>query len=348
MAVDARLDMLGLDFAAFSDAANLGTGRLPALRTLYARTFREGTFDPSACFDAETSESLAKRFRLTLPEISIGASETGAFGETAKAVARLEGGTVECVRIPSPKGTSTLCVSSQLGCAMGCAFCETGRGGLVRDLSTAEIIGQIVAARTVLGWNCRNVVFMGMGEPLANFDAVAGALGVLMDPNGLAYAQERITICTSGPLGGIERLKSLGYRRLNLSISLNAADDATRSRLMPVNASNGLTQLSAALRAYPSRRNFALGVNYCLIPGVNDRAEDAKGAAAFCAEVGRSLVNVIPYNPGPVPIARAPTEDEIRRFIGLLEEAGAFVRRRATRGRSIMAACGQLGTGGQP
>ena len=339
--MDAPLDLLGLTFGSFIEAAALRRGQMPALRALYARVFRDGILDPADGFDAAAAERLRERFRFSVPAIAVGATETGEFGETAKAIAAVEGGAVECVRIPSPNGSSTICVSSQLGCAMDCAFCETGRGGLVRSLSAAEIVGQVVAARVRLGWDCRNIVFMGMGEPLANFDALSGALRVLMDPNGLAYAQERITVCTSGLVEGIAKLKTLGFRRMNLSISLNGVDDETRSRLMPRSAS--LDELAEALAAYTSRRNFALGVNYCLIPGVNDAARDLDGIAAFCRKVGRALVNVIPYNPGRAPLSRVPTEQEIAAFVAGLAERGVHLRRRPTKGRSIMAACGQLG-----
>ncbi|MCX7025141.1 MAG: 23S rRNA (adenine(2503)-C(2))-methyltransferase RlmN [Spirochaetes bacterium] len=341
------LDILGLDFKTFAEATALPRGQLPRLRNLYAAAFREGRFEPGDFLDSRAAESLRARCSYALPLLVRAIEEPGAFGTTTKAALALPGGQVECVRIPSSGGDgsrSTICVSSQLGCAMGCAFCETGRGGFIRDLAAAEIVAQVVATRLLLGWNCRNVVFMGMGEPLANFDALAGSLRVLLDPNGLAFAQERITVCTSGLVDGIVRLKALGLRRLNLSISLNATDDASRTRLMPVNAASGIAGLANALAAYPDRRNFVLGVNYCLLPGINDSPGDAIRIADFCARVGRSLVNVIPYNPGSSPIVRAPTDDEVDRFIARLSDAGVSVRRRATRGRSIMAGCGQLGS----
>jgi 23S rRNA (adenine2503-C2)-methyltransferase len=226
---------------------------------------------------------------------------------------------------------------------MACAFCETGGAGLARNLSAAEIVAQAVTARVALGWEFRNIVFMGMGEPLDNPDGVSGALAVMFDQAGLGLAQERVTICTAGLPDGIERLKALGYRRLGLSVSLNAPDDVTRSSLMPVNRVFDLDALAAALAAFPSRRNFALGVNYCLVPGVNDGPAAAAGVAAFVARVGRALVNVIPYNPGSRPIGRAPTETEADAFVASLRAAGLDVRVRAPRGRALMAACGQLG-----
>jgi 23S rRNA (adenine2503-C2)-methyltransferase len=227
---------------------------------------------------------------------------------------------------------------------MGCAFCETGRRGLARNLAAAEIVAEVVTARVLLGWDCRNLVFMGMGEPLDNFAELAQALSVLSDRRGYAYAAERITVCTCGPAGGVTRLAGLGLARLNLSVSLNAGDDAVRERLMPVNRSHGLSALAAELRSLPRRRNFVLGVNYCLIPGRNDSREDAQHTAAYCSGLGRTLLNLIPYNPGTRPLGRAPTPAETVRFAGWLAQSGMHVRCRAAKGPSIMAGCGQLGS----
>jgi adenine C2-methylase RlmN of 23S rRNA A2503 and tRNA A37 len=237
----------------------------------------------------------------------------------------------------------TLCLSSQVGCKMGCTFCETGRMGLIRHLTAAEIVSQVVTVQAKLGWSIRNIVFMGMGEALDNADNVIQALKALVDQRGLHFSQERITICTSGHAEGLDKLKALGWKRLNLSISLNAANDDARSRVMPVNRKTPLAELQRILAAYPQRRNFILGVNYCLMPGMNDARQDAADVAAFCKPLGRVLVNLIPYNPGNAPLTRAPEEDEIVQFIAWLREEGLPVRRRITKGRSIMAACGQLG-----
>jgi 23S rRNA (adenine2503-C2)-methyltransferase len=237
----------------------------------------------------------------------------------------------------------TLCLSSQVGCKMGCTFCETGRMGLIRHLTAAEIVAEVVTVRAKLGWSVRNLVFMGMGEALDNADHVIQALKVLTDQRGLHYSQERLTICTAGHAEGLAKLAALGWKRLNLSISLNAANDEARSRVMPVNRKTPLAELQRILAAYPQRRNFTLGVNYCLMPGMNDARQDAADIATFCQPLGRVLINLIPYNPGNAPLTRAPEEDEIVRFIGWLREENLPVRRRVTKGRSIMAACGQLG-----
>jgi len=263
---------------------------------------------------------------------------------TAKAVLRLRDGLeCECVLLPMGHGRSTLCVSSQVGCKMGCRFCETGKMGLLRNLHAHEIVGQLLVARHVLGWPVRNLVFMGMGEALDNFEAVCTALRVLTDPAGLSLSQERLTLCSVGHVEGIRRLAQQGWKRLNLSISLNAPEDALRADLMPIGRKTSLSELQAALIEYRPRRNFVLAVNYCLLPGMNDSREHARGVASFCAPLERVMVNVIPYNPGSEPLTSAPSEPEIERFIGWLRDEGLPVRRRVTKGRSVMAACGQLG-----
>jgi 23S rRNA (adenine2503-C2)-methyltransferase len=342
--VDNTPDLPGMTFAAFLAASGLPAGKASNLRQAYAAALREGCWEPARFLSRVDAAALMPRFCVGLLKPLRVAAEDGEFGRTSKAVLELaDGATVECVLIPSPGGPATLCISSQVGCRMGCAFCETGRAGLARNLSAAEIVSQAVTARAVLGWEFRNIVFMGMGEPLDNFDSLSGALAVLFDQAGLGFAQERVTVCTVGLAPGIARLKSLGYRRLGLSVSLNAPDDTIRDALMPANRAGGIAALAEALAAYPPRRNFFLGVNYCLIPGINDGPEAAAGVAAFAGSVGRVLVNVIPYNPGSVPIGRAPDDAETDAFAAALRSAGLDARVRSPRGRSLMAACGQLG-----
>ncbi|MBA2482414.1 MAG: 23S rRNA (adenine(2503)-C(2))-methyltransferase RlmN [Planctomycetes bacterium] len=346
------IDILGLtsDELAERARAELPSGHGIAHR-LYPRVMREGLFAPAGFpISGESSQAWSSRFSAGFLRVVRVHEEPGAPGTTAKAIlATHDGYEIECVRIPmrhADDGTDqtyTLCLSSQVGCRMGCTFCETGRMGLLRHLTAAEIVSQVVTARATLGWPARNLVFMGMGEALDNAENVIQALRVLTDRRGLGYSHERITICTSGHAEGIAKIAALGWKRLNLSISLNASNDVDRSRIMPVNRKTPLAELQRVLAQYPQRRNFTLGVNYCLLPGINDRREDARGIADFCRPLGRSLVNLIPYNPGTAPLTHAPSEDEVDRFIAWLREDGLPVRRRITKGRSIMAACGQLG-----
>lgn len=156
-------------------------------------------------------------------------------------------------------------------------------------------------------------------------------------------AQERITVCTVGHVDGIRRLSQLGFKRLNLSVSLNAATDVQRGELMPIGRKWPLAELSRALKDYRMRDNFTLGVNYCLMPGLNDGESDLDAIARFAAPLGRTMVNLIPYNPGADPLTRPPSGEEIERFVHGLRARGLAVRRRITKGRDVMAACGQLG-----
>ena len=317
-------------------------------RRIHRQAMREGRFEPES-FGLGTEASAAWRsaFSFDLPEVVTVKSDEGDGGETSKMVLRLHDGLeAESVCIPMGRGRYTLCVSSQVGCKMGCTFCETGKMGLLRHLTTDEIIAQLLVARHQLGWPIRNIVFMGMGEALDNAKNLLQAVRVLNDEAGLAIGQERLTICTVGHVEGIRLLKREGFKRLNLSISLNAASDALRSEIMPINRRTDLAALQEALREYRPRRNFALGVNYCLLPGINDSRDDARAVAEFCRPLGRVLVNLIPYNPGSLPLTRAPEEPEIERFIAWLRAEGLPVRERVTKGRSVMAACGQLGNPG--
>ncbi|HEY9593337.1 MAG TPA: radical SAM protein [Spirochaetia bacterium] len=349
--MDEPLDIYGLTSEAFGQAASrLLPSGAGIFGRVYAEAFARGRLEPELLGASSVSAAAWRRhFRVALLQPRRVVEEEGDLGPTRKAVlTAADGREVECVNIPMPghagePARHTLCLSSQAGCRMGCAFCETGRRGLARDLTAAEIVAEVVTARVLLGWDCRNLVFMGMGEPLDNFPALAQALAILMDRRGFAYAAERITICTCGPAGGIARLAGLDLGRMNLSISLNAGDDTMRNRLMPVNRGNGLAALAAELRSIPRRKNFVLGVNYCLIPGLNDSRDDARRAAAWCGGVGRTLLNLIPYNPGTRPIGRAPTDAETARFAGWLGQEGLEVRRRTAKGSSIMAGCGQLG-----
>lgn len=305
----------------------------------------QGRFEPEALgLGPVGCNAWRSEFEFKLPEVVTVKTDDGPQGTTSKVILRLHDGLeVESVCIPMGRERYTLCVSSQVGCKMGCGFCETGRMGLLRHLSTDEIVAQLLVAKHVLGWSIRNIVFMGMGEALDNADNVIRALRVMNDTGGLEIAQERITVCTVGHVRGIERLRQEGMRRLNLSISLNAATDSLRSELMPINRRTDLRTLQDALVAYRPRRNFAFGVNYCLLPGLNDTRADVRSIAEFCQPLGRVLVNVIPYNPGSTPITRAPAEVEVDQFLAWLQEEGLPVRQRVIKGRSVMAACGQLG-----
>ena len=272
--------------------------------------------------------------------------------------------------------TYTLCVSSQVGCAMGCTFCQTAQMGLIRSLSPAEIVQQWFAARHLVGRPdpdapISNIVFMGMGEPLDNLDAVLTAIEVLTDRRGPNVAMSRITISTVGRIDGLARLaekaREPGWRRLGLAVSLNAPNDEIRSAIMPINKAMPLAKLRPALEAWPLRPSGHMLIEYVLIPGVNDAPEHADmvasfmlgsayagagGAAGTAGGAGvpryagpplQALVNLIPYNPRERSPWRAPEDFEVDVFMARLQGAGVYVKRRRTKGRDQMAACGQLG-----
>jgi 23S rRNA (adenine2503-C2)-methyltransferase len=248
---------------------------------------------------------------------------------------------VESVVIPMFR-RHTLCVSSQVGCRMGCRFCRTGRMGLLRSLTTAEIVGQVFAARHQLGFDIRNVVFMGMGEPLDNLGSVIQAIRVLTDQRGLDFARRHITVSTVGLTAGIDRLAQLDGSPVNLAVSLNAPTDEIRSRLMPINRTIPMAALRASLLGYPLARKSALFMEYVLIQGVNDRQEHAVALARYLAPMTVKL-NLIPFNPTPGCGWQPASAVAYEQFHAWLVAQNVFVRRRGEKGGRIMAACGQLG-----
>jgi len=329
-----RLDVLGMTSDEFvSASATRGRSNRVALQA-YRRLFREGRSDG----DWFATEDLPINRR----EIE---------GETTKFTLSLdEGHETESVLIPMRnrrQGTTrTLCVSSQVGCAMGCGFCETARMGLIRNLSAGQIVSQWWAATHRLESRVKNIVFMGMGEPMDNLDEVLQAVRVLTDHNGPAVPSSNITISTVGRIDGIRRLAEFvgrpGFHRMNLAISVNAPNDRIRSSIMPINRSSDMSALRAALLEFPLRAGAAFCVEYVLIPGINDGDEHCDELCRWLDGIRCSL-NVIPYNPRRDSPWPAPDERDVDRFISRAIGNGRFVKRRGTKGRDVMAACGQLG-----
>jgi 23S rRNA (adenine2503-C2)-methyltransferase len=263
-------------------------------------------------------------------------------GNVVKFVTRLADDlNIESVVIPMFR-RHTLCVSSQVGCRMGCRFCNTGQMGLLRNLTTAEIVGQVFAARHHLGVDIRNVVFMGMGEPLDNLDNVIGALRVLTDQRGLDFARRHITVSTVGLTAGIDHLARIDGAPVNLAVSLNAPTDDIRSRLMPINRFIPMADLQASLCAYPLARKSSLFMAYVLIDGINDQREHARALAQYLSPLTVKL-NLIPYNSAPGSKWQTPSAQACERFHAWLLGENVFVRKRGEKGGRILAACGQLG-----
>ena len=244
------------------------------------------------------------------------------------------------------KKRHTLCLSSQVGCAMGCTFCQTAQMGLKRNLTTAEIIAQWHAAHHALGTPIDNIVFMGMGEPLENLDAVLPAIEILADNNGPAIASSRICVSTVGRIEGIKLLAAMartdGFKRLSLAFSVNAPNDEIRKQIMPLARAVSMKELREAILSYPRHDCGGVLAEYVLIPGVNDAEEHAIEICEYLKPIGCGL-NVIPYNPRENSPWPAPTEESVDSFVSAAKSTGQFVRRRITLGRASMSACGQLG-----
>ena len=252
-----------------------------------------------------------------------------------------DGRRVEAVFIPdTPR--MTFCVSTQVGCAMQCGFCLTGKMGLVRHLSAGEIVGQVrVLARELdLVATPFNVVLMGMGEPLHNYDATMKALRILVDPSGLAMRPRRITLSTVGVVPALERLAGEPVMP-NLAVSLHATTEELRDRLVPLNRRYGLADVIAVCRRFPARRRHRITFEYVLLAGVNDSAADAARLAILLSGM-HAKVNVIPLNEAPGIAYRRPSDRQIDHFSRALAARNVTVMVRKSRGRDIRAACGQL------
>lgn len=240
----------------------------------------------------------------------------------------------------------TLCVSSQVGCAMGCTFCETAQMGLVRQLTPSEIVLQWHVARHHLGQKITNIVFMGMGEPLDNLESVISSIRVLTDQRGPSLPPSRIAVSTVGRIDGIQRLSNFvsepGFGRLRLAVSVNAGDDVTRSSIMPLNRAMNMQALRHALETWSQEHRPPILIEYVLIPGVNSDQASATALAHWVDDLP-CRINLIPYNPRRNSPWPAPKSEEIDVFLRILQESGLRANKRITLGRSLMAACGQLG-----
>ncbi len=242
-----------------------------------------------------------------------------------------------------PPGRHTVCLSTQAGCAMGCVFCATGQMGLVRNLTRGECVGQIVVCARLLaaaGERLANVVFMGMGEPLANWPATWGAVETLCDADGLGLSPRRLTISTVGIVPGMRRLAE-SDRPVRLAVSLHAPNDSLRSELVPVNALYPLAEVLDACRYYQRRTGRRVTVEYVLIAGVNDSVAQARALARRLGGL-QTHVNLIPVNPTARPDLRTPTYGDAVQFQATLQRAGLATTLRMRRGIEIGAGCGQL------
>ncbi len=304
--------------------------------------YAERKFDVAAMSNlpAALRQRLASEHTIALPRIE--RRYRSADGSTRYLLALETGGaSIEAVFMPD-QGRQTICISTQAGCAVDCKFCLTATLGLIRNLSAGEIVGQVLAAlddnRHALAPQT-NVVLMGQGEPLLNYDATMAALRILLDPKGAGLSPKHVTLSTSGIVPGIERF-SREKVRPKLAISLNASGDEQRDRIMPINRKYPLRALMAACRAYPLRPWEKLTFEYVMLGELNDSPEDARRVVRLLNKL-KCKVNLIPWNPGELPF-RAPSAESIEAFRRILAEKGVPVFVRYSRGQDVMAACGQL------
>jgi 23S rRNA (adenine2503-C2)-methyltransferase len=296
-------------------------------------------------FDGMTN--LSKTFRRELNQISfiselLPLRTEEAKDRTKKFLFQLDDANrIESVLIPE-KERLTLCVSTQAGCAMGCRFCLTGKKGLKRNLTVSEILNQVLAVRRVLphGTSITNIVLMGMGEPLANYENTVKALSLLACPDAFKFSSRRITLSTVGLVPEIERLAREEIT-FQLAISLNATNDETRSLIMPLNRRYSLKELLAACRRFPLKPRTRITFEYVLMEGVNDSLKDARELVKILRGIP-SKVNLIPLNEAPAIPFKRPSEEKVRAFQEILMESGLTTIVRASKGSEISAACGQL------
>jgi 23S rRNA (adenine2503-C2)-methyltransferase len=336
-----KTNAFGLSRAALEEAAEaLGE---PAYRgrQLYVWLYqkRARSFGEMTNVARALRARLAEVHDLRWPEVAERQRSTDG---TVKYLFRLDdGATIESVFIPEDK-RRTICISTQAGCPLKCAFCLTGIAGYKRNLKTWEILGQVAAVMAEapparFGWN---VVVMGMGEPLLNYDATVAALRVLMDPQGFAIAPKKLTLSTVGILPALEKLMEEPVRP-NLAISLHASNAALRRTLMPIEEKYSIEKVMAAAKRYPIPHGGRVTYEYVVLRDVNDSPKDARELAGWLRGT-RSKVNLIPLNPAPeIPFA-APTVAAIDAFCRVLADAHVTVSVRKPRGQDILAACGQL------
>jgi 23S rRNA (adenine2503-C2)-methyltransferase len=348
MANPERVNMLGMSRAKLEQFF-VGLGEKPFRAQQVLKWIHQEGVDN---FDAMTN--IGKALRLRLNEVAeirppeVVKQQDSADG-TRKWAIRVSGGSlVELVYIPSTD-RATLCVSSQVGCSLDCSFCSTGKQGFQRDLTAAEIIGQVwLAIKSFDGFApgkdriVSNVVMMGMGEPLLNFDNVVDAMNIMLDDFAYGLSKRRVTLSTSGVVPALDRLADVSD--VSLAISLHAPNDALRNELVPINRKYPIAELLAACRRYMDKQtdtHRVTTVEYTLIAGVNDAPEQARELAQLLRDFP-CKINLIPFNPFSLSDYQRPSKAVITRFWTVLNEAGYVVTVRTTRGDDIDAACGQL------
>jgi len=336
-----RTDLADLERSALEVALEAGGHQRFHARQIFQWLYRRGITDVEAMTDLslELRAALARDFTLTTPAL---AHREKSIDGTEKFLLRLaDGRHIESVFIPDTPAM-TFCISTQVGCAMACAFCLTGKMGLVRNLTAAEIVGQVRVLAGALNMRDTrfNIVLMGMGEPLHNYDETMKALRILTDEHGFDLSPRRITLSTVGLLPALERLAKEPVMP-NLAISLHAPTDLQRGELVPINRKYGVSDIIDACKRFPLKKRSRITFEYVLLAGVNDSPQDARRLARLVAGV-KSKVNLIPLNAAAgIPFER-PSDEAIDGFARIVSDHGVDVSVRKSRGRDIRAACGQL------
>ncbi len=333
--------------------ASLGVSGVHA-KNLFRKLYKSLDSKPWSAEGFPKNLSSAFDSPLETSPIEIFSEHQSTYDNSVKFVVKLQDGQkVEMVLMPE-SNRITLCVSSQVGCAQGCTFCHTGRMGLLRNLSTAEIVGQVWTANKWISehpqWlelsrlphlkRITNIVFMGMGEPLDNVENVASAITILTDPYGAHIAKRRISVSTAGHLDGLDRLIEL-HPDVMLAISVHSADNLERSKIMPINRKWPLADLFAKLRNLPQQQERGLLLQYTLIRGVNDSIEHAKKLIDLCNGLNVKI-NIIPLNEIDPSRFLSPTTESLDAFRDEIYKSGIRVLVRYSKGQDIAAACGQL------
>jgi 23S rRNA (adenine2503-C2)-methyltransferase len=335
------MNLADLERAEIEDAmAALGAPRFHG-RQIFHWIHARGAADFAGMSDLPKGlrDALAARFTIDTPAVE--SKDVSSDGTTKFLLGLADGRRIEAVYIPDTPA-QTFCISTQVGCAMACDFCLTGKMGLVRNLTAGEIAGQVrvLARETGLAGRPFNIVLMGMGEPLHNYDATMKALRILADEQGLAIPPRRITLSTVGLVPALERLAREPLMP-NLAISLHATTDALRTRLVPVNRKHGLSDLVAACQRFPLARRRRITFEYVMLAGVNDTDEDARRLVRALSGI-KAKVNLLPLNEAAGIPYRRPDDARVDAFAKILADRGLTVSVRKSRGRDIRAACGQL------
>ena len=343
-----KTNLLGLSVSKLGDFfEQLGEKRFRATQMVkWIHQMGEQDFDQMTNLSKSLREKLHETAEIRLPEVVSCQDSTDG---TRKWLIKVEGGScIEMVYIPE-KDRGTLCVSSQIGCALDCSFCATGKQGFNRDLSTAEIIGQLwIAAESFDQFSTKatrrvtNVVMMGMGEPLMNFDNVVDAMNLMMEDNAYGLSKRRVTLSTAGVVPALDQLAEV--TDVSLAISLHAPNDELRNELVPINRKYSVTEFVQSAKNYiekmPDNRRKAT-VEYTLMDQVNDRSVHARELAILLKDLP-CKINLIPFNPFPGSDYKRVTNTALNRFRDILQGEGYTVTVRTTRGDDIAAACGQL------